>query len=66
VYVVNGKHPTEVQPLLPQLAEETAPSGIACRVNINLNLTPGTTDEELEALVQKVKTAISLLIKRAD
>jgi hypothetical protein len=65
-YVVNGKPPAEAQRLLPQPVEELSPGEISCRVNINLNLTPTTTDEELQSLVNKVKAAINLLLRRTD
>lgn len=66
VYVVDRKFPAEAQRLLPELVQEPPPSGISCRVNINLNLTPTTTDEELQSLVNKVKATINSLLKRTD
>jgi hypothetical protein len=66
VYVVKEKPPAEAQPLLPQSTGEIPSGGIVPRININLNLTPATTDEELELLIEKAKTALNLLLKRAD
>jgi len=56
----------KVQPLLPQLSDGRPPIGISCRVNISLNLTSSTTDEELQSLVKKAKAAINLLQERID
>jgi len=66
VYVVKEKPPAEAQPLLPQTTGEIPSTGIVPRININLNLTPATTDEEVELLVEKAKAALNLLLKRAE
>lgn len=65
-YIVNRQPLADVQPLLSKIVEEPPLSGISCRVNINLHLTPTTTDEELQLLVNKAKAAINLLLKRTD
>jgi hypothetical protein len=52
----------ELPPVLPQSVEETRPGPITSQININLNLTAATTDEELELLVKKARTALNLLL----
>jgi len=52
----------ELPPVLPRSVEETRPGPITPQISINLNLTAATTDEELELLVKKVKTALNLLL----
>lgn len=66
VYIVEEKPPAEAQPPLPQSTGEISLNGILPRININLNLTSATTDEELELLVKKTKTALNLLLKRGE
>ncbi|MGA2076919.1 MAG: hypothetical protein ABSH52_25805 [Terriglobia bacterium] len=66
-FVVDETPLTErIQPLLPQSPSERPSIEVSCRVNVNLNLTPGTTDEELQSLVKKVKATIAMLQERVD
>lgn len=51
---------------LPESTGEKPSGGVVARINVNLNLTLDTTDAELRLLVEKAKTAVNLLLKRAD
>jgi len=61
-FALDGIPLVELPPVLPQSVEKTGPGPITSQININLNLTAATTDEELELLVKKVKTALKMLL----
>lgn len=65
-YVVGQPLPSRQQAMLPEPIDETSTSPLSPRININLNLTPATTDEELEQLVRKARAALSLLLDRKE
>jgi hypothetical protein len=54
----------EARGQLEQPAEQRRGAHSISQININLNLTSSTTDEELELLVKKAKAALNLLLDR--
>jgi len=54
------------QPMFPERIDAVDTDRTSPRININLNLTPATTDEELKQLVKKAKTALELLLERNE
>lgn len=64
-YVVESPTSDSTQPLLPQAVNvESVATPIAPHININLSLTPETTDEELGQLADRVKALINMLAGR--
>jgi len=65
-YVIKEKPPAESRPLPPEPSAQLPLSHIVCHVNLNLSLTPDTTDEQLASLVDKARTTIRMLLEPTD
>jgi len=52
-YIVKNELPVDTQPLLSGPSRDVTSKHVFFHVNLNLNVTPGTTDDELESLVNK-------------
>lgn len=65
-YVDNDKPPAESHPMLPESSAGIPRSHIVCHVNLNLSLTPETTEEQLTSLIEKARSAVRLLLEPID
>jgi len=65
-YIIKEILPGESRPLPPESSSELPRSHIVCHVNLNLSLTPDTTDEQLASLVDKARTTMRMLLKPTD